>query len=153
MIKQITKKIIITILKLEAGLILWKYKPKIIAITGTVGKTSAKDAINTILSQEFYVRKSEKSYNSEFGVPLTVIGAKSAFNNLFKWLLIFAKGAKLLIVKHDYPQILILEAGVDRPNDMSFLTSWLKPDMAVITGFGNVPVHIEFFKNVDELAK
>lgn len=153
MIKQIVKKIIISILKLEARLILWKYKPKIIAITGTVGKTSAKDAINSVLSQEFYVRKSEKSYNSEFGVPLTIIGASSAFSNLFKWFLIFIKGVKLLIVRHDYPQMLILETGVDRPDDMSILTSWLSPDMAVITGFGDVPVHVEFFKNADELVK
>lgn len=153
MIKQIIKKIILFILKFEARIILLRYRPKVIAITGTVGKTSAKDAIGTIFSQEFYIRKSDKSYNSEFGVPLTIIGAKSAFNNLFKWFLIFLKGIKLLIIKHDYPEMLILEVGVDRPDDMSKLTSWLKPDMAVITGFGNVPVHIEFFKNADELVK
>jgi len=153
MIKQIIKKIILFILRIEARLILWRYKPKIIAITGTVGKTSAKDAIGTVFSQEFYIRKSDKSYNSEFGVPLTIIGAKSAFNNMFKWFLIFLKGVKLLIVKHDYPEMLILEVGVDRPGDMSKLTSWLKPDRAVITGFGNTPVHIEFFKNIDEIIK
>jgi len=153
MIKQLTKKIVLFILTLEARLILLRYKPKVIAVTGTVGKTSAKDAIGTVFSQEFYVRKSDKSYNSEFGVPLTIIGAKSAFNNLFKWFLIFLKGLKLLMVRHDYPEILILEVGVDRPDDMSKLTSWLKPDMAVITGFGSIPVHIEFFKNVDELVK
>jgi len=153
MIKQIIKKIVLFILTLEAKLILWRYKPKVIAITGTVGKTSTKDAVWTIFSQEFYVRKSDKSYNSEFGVPLTIIGAKSAFNNLFRWFLIFLKGIKLLVVKHDYPEIIILEVGVDRPNDMSKLTSWLSPDTAIITGFGDVPVHIEFFKNVDELVK
>ncbi|PIR57830.1 MAG: hypothetical protein COU71_02050 [Parcubacteria group bacterium CG10_big_fil_rev_8_21_14_0_10_38_31] len=153
MIKNIIKKIILFILKIEARLILWRYRPKIIAITGTVGKTSAKDAIGTIFSREFYARKSDKSYNSEFGVPLTIIGAKSAFNNLFKWFLIFLKGIKLLIVKHDYPEMLILEVGVDRPDDMSKLTSWLNPDTALVTGFGNTPVHIEFFKNVDELMR
>ncbi len=153
MLKHIVKKIILYILMVEAKLILWRYKPKVIAITGTVGKTSAKDAIGTVFSQEFYVRKSDKSYNSEFGVPLTIIGAKSAFNNIFRWLLIFFKGVKLILVRHDYPEILILEVGVDRPNDMAKLNSWLRLDMAVITGFGNIPVHIEFFKNVDELIK
>jgi len=62
--KTILKKIITYILRLESVLVLFKYKPKIIAITGSVGKTSTKDAVYAVLSGITYVRKSEKSYNS-----------------------------------------------------------------------------------------
>jgi len=151
--KSIIKKIIIFILRLEAKLVLKKYKPKIVAVTGTVGKTSAKEAIASVLSREFYLRKSEKSYNSEFGVPLTILGTKSGWNSSLRWFLILFKGLRLLIVKHDYPELLVLEMGVDRPGDMDKLTDLVKPDIAVITALGKVPVHVEYFKKPDQLAK
>ena len=72
--KTIFKKIIIYILKIESELVLFKYKPKIIAITGSVGKTSTKDAVYAVLSKISYVRKNEKSFNSEIGLPLTILG-------------------------------------------------------------------------------
>ena len=62
--KTIFKKIIAYILQIEARLVIWKYTPKIITITGSVGKTSTKDAIFAVLSGVSHVRKSEKSYNS-----------------------------------------------------------------------------------------
>ncbi len=153
MIKQIIKKIIILLLRVEARLILRKYKPKIVAITGTVGKTSAKDAIALVLSAEFFVAKSEKSYNSEIGVPLAIIGAKTAWGSALGWLLILFKGLWLIIAKHDYPDWLILEMGVDRPGDMQKLASWVRPDVAVITRLGEVPVHIEYFEKPEDLAR
>ncbi|HDH04062.1 MAG TPA: UDP-N-acetylmuramoyl-tripeptide--D-alanyl-D-alanine ligase [Candidatus Campbellbacteria bacterium] len=153
MIKELIKKIVMFLLRVEERLILRKYKPKIAAVTGTVGKTSTKDAIVSVLSAEFFTRGSEKSYNSEFGVPLTVIGVKSAWSSLLKWLLVLFKGLRLLIAKYDYPQWLVLEMGVDRPGDMEKLTSWIKPNVVVITRLGDVPVHIEYFKSPEELMK
>ncbi len=50
--------------------ILLKYHPTIIAITGSVGKTSAKEAIFNVVSQKYKSRRSEKNYNNEFGLPL-----------------------------------------------------------------------------------
>lgn len=151
MIKKILKNIIVFLLRLEAKLILKKYKPKIIGVTGTVGKTSAKDAIFEVVSKKFRARKSEKSYNSELGVPLTILGAKSAWNNPFQWFFILSKGIKLLIKKQEYPQWLILEMGVDRPKDMKKILGYAKPDISVITTLGETPVHIEYFKNPEEL--
>ena len=72
--KNIFKKIVIAILTLEARLVLVRYKPKIVAVTGSVGKTSTKDALYSVLAGDFRVRKSEKSFNSELGVSLTVLG-------------------------------------------------------------------------------
>ena len=81
MFKKLAKRIIVFALELESRLILKKYKPEIIAITGSVGKTSAREAVYSVLSRKFSVRKSEKNYNNEFGVPLTLIGASSALQS------------------------------------------------------------------------
>jgi len=134
-------------------LILARFKPKIIAVSGTVGKTSAKEAIALVLESEFNVRKSEKSYNSEFGVPLTVIGSKTGWNSLSKWLGVILKGFKVFLLDMDYPEYLVLEMGVDAPGDMGKMMAWIKPDTAVITALGNVPVHVEHFKEPAELMK
>ena len=83
--KNILKKIIAKLLELEARAILRKYQPKIIAVTGSVGKTSTKDAIYAVVAKTFYARKSEKSFNSDIGVPLTILGCNNAWNNPLKW--------------------------------------------------------------------
>lgn len=134
-------------------MVLKKYKPKIVAVTGTVGKTSAKEAVAAVLEKEFNVRKSMKSYNSEVGVPLVVLGRENAWFNPFLWLVNIFYGLKILLLKHEYPQWLILELGVERPGDMAKLTSWIKPHIAVITALAEVPVHVEFFPDAESLIK
>jgi len=149
--KNILKKIVVLILSIEAKIILAKYKPKIIAITGSVGKTSTKDAVYTVLSSSLYVRKSNKSYNSEIGVPLTIIGIENAWSSLFGWLKNILEGLFLIIFKHHYPKWLILETGVDRPGDMSRILKIIKPDITIFTRFSKVPVHVEFFDSPEEV--
>ena len=145
------KKIITAILKLEAKLILARFKPKIIAVSGTVGKTSVKETVALVLGSEFDIRKSEKSYNSEIGVPLAIIGAKTGWGSFKQWMLIILKGIKVFLLSADYPKILILEMGVDRPKDMEKMVSWVKPYAAVITAMGTVPVHVQYFSGPEEL--
>jgi len=153
MIKNIFKKIIEVLLKWEAGIILWKYNPKIVAISGTVGKTSTKNAVHSVLSRKFDIRISEKSYNSDFGVALTILGESSGWNNPIKWFGILLRGLKLMVFKSEYPQWLILEMGVDHPGDMKRLVSWIRPDISVMTAIGEVPVHVEYFGKVSDVAK
>ncbi len=149
---QILKKILTFILILESRLIIAKYKPYIIAVTGSVGKTSTKDAIYTALvGQGGYTRKSEKSMNSEIGLPLTIIGAPNAWKSLTGWLKNIYKGFILIIKKHKYPDCLILEIGADHPHDIKNIVKWLKPDISIITMVGSTPVHVEFFKNPEEV--
>ena len=145
--KNIFKKIIAKILEIEAATIIKKYKPKIIAVTGSVGKTSTKDAIYSVISKSFHVRKSEKSFNSDIGVPLTVLGCNNAWNNPIKWLQNIYKGLALILFRRSYPEWLVLEVGADRPGDIKQITRWLKPDVVVVTKFSKVPVHIEYFKD------
>jgi UDP-N-acetylmuramoyl-tripeptide--D-alanyl-D-alanine ligase len=150
--KNILKKIITKILELEARLILKKYKPKIIAVTGSVGKTSTKDAIYSVISKSFYTRKSEKSFNSDIGVPLTILGCKNAWNNPFMGIKNIWQSLSLIIITKSYPEWLVLEVGADRPGDIKKITKWLKPNIVVLTKFADVPVHIEYFKSKEEVV-
>src|SRR5690606_26085163 len=129
-----------SVISWQAKTILSKYKPKVVAITGSVGKTSTKDAVYLVLTNFFTVRKSQKSFNSEIGVPLTIIGCGSGWNSAYLWLKNILKGFSLIIFKHKYPEWLVLEVGADRPGDIKSIAKWLKPDVVVITRISEVPV-------------
>ncbi len=147
------KQIVVTILTALSKAVLKKYKPKIIAVTGSVGKTTTKDAIFAGLAPYLNVRKSEKSFNSEIGVPLTILGCRNAWSSIFLWLQNFLKGFLLVIFNREYPEWLILEIGADRPDDIKNISKWLKVDGVVITRLPEVPVHVEFFSSPEELVK
>ena len=129
-----------------------KYKPEIIGITGSVGKTSAKEAIYVVLASKYKARRNIKNYNNEIGLPLTVIGAESPGKNIFGWLYVFLKALFLILFNDkNYPEILVLEMGVDKPGDMEYLLSIAKCDMGVVTGIGHS--HLEFFGSIDKIKK
>ena len=150
--KQIFKNIVVAVLTYEAKMTLRRHKPFIIAVTGSVGKTSTKDAIFGVLKNHRTVRKSEKSFNSEIGVPLSVLGMPNAWGNPFLWLKNFFDGAMIMLFSSTYPEVLVLECGVDRPGDMAALATWLKPDIVVMTRLPDVPVHVEYFGTPDAVA-
>lgn len=149
--KSLARNIIAAILEQEAKLVLRKYKPRIIAVTGSVGKTSVKDAIFSVVEKSLIARKSEKSFNSEIGLPLTILGLRNAWSNPFLWLSTIIRGLLLVVLREHYPKWLVLEVGADKPGDISRVTKWLVPDIVVVTRFGDVPVHVEFFKSPNEL--
>ena len=151
--RTIFRKTLIHILRTESRLVLLRYKPKIIVITGSVGKTSTKDAVYAAISKVSYVRKSEKSYNSEIGLPLTILGVPNGWNSLEIWLKNIARGFWLFLVPHKYPKWLVLEVGVGKPGDMKKTASWLKSDVVIITGIGETPAHIEFFDSRKDLIE
>ncbi len=151
--KEIFKKIVVAILTFEAKMLLKRTRPQIIAITGSVGKTSIKDAIYEVLKGNIHVRKSEKSFNSEIGVPLSVLGLPNAWNSPLQWFKNIIDGALLVIHPGAYPKLLVLEMGVDRPGDMDKLTAWIHPDVVVLTRFPDVPVHVEYFDSPEAVAR
>lgn len=148
------KHMITLVLTLIAKGILWRHAPKVIAITGSVGKTSTKDAVYTVLKGAGSVRKSDKSFNSELGVPLSIIGAKSGWNSAWSWLSVIMSGFwQIIEPKGRYPKTLVLEVGADRPGDISSIAKWIKPHIVVITRLPEVPVHIEFFPTLASLIE
>ncbi len=139
-------------LKMLAKLILKKYQPQVIGITGSVGKTSAKDAIYSLLSQKFSARKNINNYNNEIGVPLTIIGFTSPGKSIFGWMSLFVRAGKLLVTQDEnYPKILVLELAVDHPGDMDYLLDIIKPWIGVLTFIG--PVHLENFNSLEDILE
>src|SRR5581483_3302861 len=147
------RRLVAAILTLEAQLVLRKYKPKIIAVTGSVGKTRTKDAIFAALSDSLYIRKNDKSMNSDFGVPLAILGCQSAWHNPIKWIQNIVQGVQLLVQSDKYPDWLVLEVGADKPGDISSIAKWLQPDIAVITLVPEIPAHVEFFKSPEDVLR
>ncbi len=152
--KSLAKNILVAVLTFIAKAILWRHEPRVVAVTGSVGKTSTKDAIYTVLKGTGSVRRSEKSFNSELGVPLSIIGAASGWNRAHAWLGVIARGlAQVLAPRGSYPATLVLEVGADRPGDISRIAKWIRPHVVVITRLPDVPVHIEFFPTLDSLIQ
>jgi len=146
------RKLIQLKLKILAKLILAKYEPEIVGVTGSVGKTSAKNAIYSVLKTKYNARKNIKNYNNEIGLPLTIIGVKSPGKNLFGWVGVFLRALYLIIVTDKkYPEVLVLEMGIDRPGDMKYLMSIAKARVGVITTIGQS--HLEYFGTVENVRK
>ncbi|KKT26238.1 MAG: UDP-N-acetylmuramoyl-tripeptide-D-alanyl-D-alanine ligase [Parcubacteria group bacterium GW2011_GWA2_43_9b] len=148
-----SKRILILLLRLLAQATLRRYKPLVIGVTGSVGKTSAREAISAILKEKFSTRRSIKNYNNEIGAPLTILGQTSGGKSVWQWLQIFLIGFFEIFYTKDYPKILILEMGADKMGDISYLTDFIKCHIGVITAIGEIPVHVEFFQSVDQVAR
>lgn len=164
------KKAIQWILKKLAQLTVWKYRPGIIGVTGSVGKTSTKYAIAAVLGNERHVRVSVGNFNSEIGLPVNILGewkpeelklisreTKPGEKNFQKFLfitkIIFASIFRLVFRAKNYPEILVLEYGADRPDDLKYLLNVARPNMGAITAIGEIPVHVEFFEGPAEVAR
>lgn len=148
-----SRKIILleNILRFMSGVTLKRHRPKVVAITGSVGKTSAKEAISLVLATKFNVRSAEKNYNNEIGIPLTIIGAKSGEGSVLRWIGVFLKWFFSVIFPIKYPDVLVLEMGIDRPGDMDYLLRFVKVDVAVLTDVSGS--HVEFFKDISHIGR
>lgn len=143
--KALFKAPVAWLLALLAQAILRKYRPLVVMVTGSVGKTSTKDAAAAVLAGRFHLRASEKSYNSEFGVPLTIIGAKNPWENPTAWIRVFQEALALVLLPSHYPKLLVLEVGADRPGDLARILRFADPDAVIVTRLPEVPVHVEAY--------
>jgi UDP-N-acetylmuramoyl-tripeptide--D-alanyl-D-alanine ligase len=146
-------KILERITKSFARLTLWRYRPIIIGITGSVGKTSAKMAISAVLGDFNRVRFSANNFNNELGVPLTILSDVSEIKGKLFWIKVLFKSLWRIIHRAPYPEVLVLEYGIDRPGDMKYLLSIGRPTIAVMTEIGQVPPHVEFFESTQGLVR
>ena len=153
------------ILKILASRVMRRYQPIVIGITGSVGKTLAKEAIFAVLSRKCWVRKNEENYNNEFGVPLTVLGidpglstanpSPKNWGRLFRFLPELLKSAWLTygMPRSGYPKFLVLELAAAKPGDIDYLINIIKPQIGVVTAVGDIPVHVEFYASPQAVAK
>jgi UDP-N-acetylmuramyl pentapeptide synthase len=153
------KSVLTNILALLAKLYLWRYRPVIVGVTGSAGKTTTKLAIAAVLETARRVRASGGNMNTELGIPAAVIGDvadryyRSGGSVLF-WLGVVAQGlVGWLHPRSSYPEVLVLEYGADRPGDIARLVAIVPPTVGVVTRVGDIPVHVEFFASPQHVAR
>jgi UDP-N-acetylmuramoyl-tripeptide--D-alanyl-D-alanine ligase len=110
-----------------AGTVRDRAKAKVVAITGSTGKTSTKDILYAICAPQAKTIANEGNYNNELGVPLTL--------------------ARL----EPDTEICIAELGMRGLGQIAYLASFAKPDIGVITNVG--PVHLELVETIENVAK
>ena len=106
--------------------ILQRWQPTVIAVTGSVGKTSTKEAIATVLSQQFATFRSWQNYNDLLGLPLSL---------------------GRLEERHQYA---VLELGCDHPGEIMALCALVRPHIGVLTNIS--PVQLQYFASLELLA-
>jgi len=129
-------------------------QPKVIAITGSIAKTSTKIAIGTVLKKHFprEVRIGYGNLNTFLGVPLAILGFKIDFHHQkisWQWPLILLSALLRSLFSH-LPKYMVLEFGADQKGDIEELAKQLKTDVAVITITGNS--HLENYNSTEEIA-
>lgn len=152
MINHFLKTVVIRMLKWEAQSALRHHAPFIIAVTGSVGKTTTKDLIAAVLERSTSLRKSMKSFNSEIGIPLSVLGLPNAWSSPIRWAENLWNGYREA-GGNGFPKTLVLEVGADHPGDIGSVVEWLKPDITVVTRLPDRPVHVEFFSSPEEVRQ
>jgi len=156
--KRTIKKLLLIFLKKLAKSTVSKFKPTVIAITGSVGKTSTKEAIYAVLSGYRVVRRTALNFNNEMGVPLTILGDWESISKpvFFFWTKVILKSVFVLIFgkKEEYPDVLVLEYGADKQGDISYLLSIAKPHIGIVSAIGTIPVHVEnYSQGIESVAK
>ena len=148
-------KILQWLLKKLARWTIYRYQPTVIAITGSAGKTSTKEAIYAILRNYYKVRRASGNFNNEIGVPLTILGGWEEIGGIFFWPKVILRALICLLNprKSAYPQILVLEYGADKPNDIKYLLEIARPKVGVVTAIGEIPTHIEFYQDRETLIR
>lgn len=136
-------------LTLLARLLLFSQSPKIIGVTGSVGKTTTRRAIAAVLSGKYAVRQPKRNYNNETGLPFAILGQTSPGYNPLSWLKLLTSFVLEFLHLKSFPKVLVLEYGIDRPGDMTKLIKIARPNLTVLTPITNA--HFEFFENEQAL--
>ena len=125
---------------------------KLIVVAGSVGKTSTKTSIATMLAQKYRVRLHEGNHNTDMSVPLAILGIPYPDNvrSFGAWRDVL-KAAQARILAPTDVDIIIQEIGADFPGDIAAFGRYLRPDVGVVTAV--TPEHMEFFKTIDAVAQ
>ncbi len=149
-IKQVGRILICAILERQVISLRKRYQFCVVAVTGSVGKTSTKLAIAKVLAADKRVIYQEGNYNDRVTVPLVLFGADkpAALYNLLAWARAFLHNQR--VIRRGYPyDIAVLELGTDHPGQIAEFR-YLHPDIAVVTAVA--PEHMEYFVTLEAVA-
>lgn len=149
--KATFKNIIIRILWFQVARLRKKYNPMVIAVAGSIGKTSTKSAIAHVLSEHFKVQWQNGNYNDIVSVPLIFFGQKMpSLHNIFGWAWKIVVSEWHIQTNWRY-EVVVVELGTDYKGNMQLFKQYLHADYGVLTGIA--PEHMEYFKDLDDVAE
>lgn len=124
---------------------------KLVVVAGSVGKTSTKIAIGTVLNEKLRIRLHEGNHNSELSTPLAILGVEYPDNirSLGAWMTVFSAVRKRINQPADV-DVIVQEIGTDRIGQIPHFGTYLNPDIAVVTAVS--PEHMEYFQTLDNVA-
>lgn len=146
------KQLVTNLLEFQAKRLLKKFKPKVVAVVGSVGKTSTKLNIATVLNERYKVLAHYGSYNVPVTVPLSMFNLKAPANvhSPVAWLKVLWQTEKILGSQYEF-DVLVLELGTDHPGEIGYFKRYLNPDVSVVTAVS--PEHMAGFGTLDAVAK
>ena len=153
--KAAFRRLVRPILELQVKRLVARHNLKVVAVAGSVGKTTTKTAIATVLSQKYRVLNQTgyfSNFNSEIGLPLSVfeLEVPSPIINPFAWIWRLIQTEVKLRGNYPY-QVLVLELGSEHPGELDQFMKYLTPDFGVVTAIA--PEHMEFFKTIEAVAE
>lgn len=148
--KALGRAVLCHMLEAQVGRLRKRNKFDVVAVVGSVGKTSTKMAIARTLSASRRVQWQEGNYNDRVTVPLIFFGHNEpSIFNIPAWIRILIKNEH--IIRRPYPyQVVVAELGPDGPGQMQAF-AYLRPELVVVTAV--TPEHMEFFKTLDAVAE
>ncbi len=149
--KKLAKRMVAAVLGYQVRKLQAKNDFKVVAVAGSVGKTSTKLAIAQVLSTKFKVRYQNGNYNDLVSVPLIFFG--ETLPNLFNplaWLGVFWRNQRQLKRRFPY-EVVVVEVGTDKPGDIEEFKAYLKADLGVLTAV--TPEHMLLFKDMAAVAR
>lgn len=125
---------------------------KLVVVAGSVGKTSTKQAVATLLTQKYRVGMSQGNHNTHMSTPLAILGIEypEDIRSIGTWLSVFGAARKRIKWPTGVDAI-VVELGTDTPGDTTQFGTYLKPDIAVITAV--TAEHMETFSTIEAVAQ
>ena len=116
---------------------------KIIAVTGSAGKASAKIAIGTVLAQQFNIRLNEEEPRTKADVLLQLMGVNMPEKGLFRWFRLRRKIKKYIKTENSAVQLIVQEFNPQEPGYNKWFRSYIIPDITIVTSVTNERMQVE----------
>ncbi len=126
---------------------------KLVAVAGSVGKTSTKTAIATVLAKKYRVRMEDSNHNTEMSAPLGILGVEypvGKVHSVIAWLKVLMAVQKRVRQPADV-DVIVQELGTDHPGEIAHFGTYLRPSIGVVTAVSQE--HMHAFGTIETVAQ
>ncbi|MBU1119464.1 hypothetical protein KKH43_06305 [Patescibacteria group bacterium] len=132
-----------------------KYSPKIVAITGSVGKTSTREACFAVLSKKYRcIKNYDSALDDRESIPIAILGEGRDPHGWFDMVRMLLRGYSNYFFQSTFAEFVILEIRVKNPGDIKKVYEYLGTvDVGVLTAISDIPSHVENFKDIEAFTR